>query len=361
MSVVLLFLAACQSRVFVEVDHYERNGEPDKAEALLMRHLETNPNEADTHFRLGELHGRMQKYGQMLYDFSAAEKHDGRLREKIANRKESYWRESFNRGVTALNRNEPQNAITPLRHAVLILPERYVAYPVLAAALLATPDSSGTLSILEKACALNEDDLESRHALLQLYYAAGKNPEALKLSEAILKKSPHDLSALRCRALVLQRQQPGQSINPVQAEAAFQELLRQSNDPDDRLAFAMYYYRQQRYAQAIPWFQEALNRRSSPPSANDSSNSSSVTNLHAIRLGGRRAVPIEELYRYLGDCAWHVGDYTAMSSWYTHLLQIHPNDISALQNLLIAAQALGKQDDAEFIKKQLNQLTGGHE
>jgi tetratricopeptide (TPR) repeat protein len=72
-------------------------------------------------------------------------------------------------------------------------------------------------------------------------------------------------------------------------------------------------------------------------------------------------LPEHEILRYLGDCAWHLGDYAAMSDWYTRLLQIRPNDTSVLQNLLLAAQAQGRQDQAELIKKQLDQLTGGQE
>jgi tetratricopeptide (TPR) repeat protein len=349
-------VVSCQNRVLVEADHYERSSQLEKAEIFLRRHLETHPSDAEVHFRLGELHGRTQRYEQMLQDFAAAEEHDGRLRDKIANRKEFYWRENFNRGAAALNRDEPPQAVTPLRHATLILPERHAAYPLLAAALLASPDSSGVTSVLEKACALNDGDLESRHALLQLYYAAGRDHQALQLSEEILKKSSRDLSALRCRALVLQQLQPDE------AEAAFRELLRRSDDANDLLALALYYHRRERYEQAGPLFREALDRRGQASEATEGALVSSTRNYpFAIRLGGKRPLPIEEIYRYLGDCAWHLGDYAAMSEWYTRLLQARPNDKPALQNLFIAVQALGKQDDAELIKKQLDQLTSGQE
>jgi hypothetical protein len=72
-------------------------------------------------------------------------------------------------------------------------------------------------------------------------------------------------------------------------------------------------------------------------------------------------MPIEEIYRYLGDCSWHLGDYTAMSQWYTRIIEAHPGDVSTLQNLLLAAQALGNLDEAERIKKELDQLMSGQE
>jgi tetratricopeptide (TPR) repeat protein len=356
LGLLLLFGLACQNRILTEADHYERHGQLDKAQIFLQRHLETHPHDAEAYFRLGELHGRMQQYDQMLSDFAAAEKNDGRLRERIAHSKEFYWRENFNQGVAALKRGEPEQAITPLRKAVLIFPERYPAYPALAAALLTTPDSSGALAVLEKARALNDDDLESRHALLHFYYLAGRNQQALQLCEDILKKSSHDLSALRCRALILQRQEPDK------AETAFRELLSLSKEADDVLAFALHYYRHQRYDQAIPLFKEALERRRQTRTiTKEDLSSPAESNFLLIRLGGNRSLPVDEIYRYLGDCAWHLGDYTAMAEWYTRVLQIHPNDLQALQNLLIATQGLGKLDHAEFLKKQLDKLTNAQE
>lgn len=355
LGLILLLFVACQKRILVEADHYERNGELDKAELALVRHLETYPDDHAARFQLGELHGRMGRYAQMLSDFAAVEKNGGRWRDKIENRKEFYWRENFNRGVAALKRSEAQQAIMPLRHAVAIFPERDAAYPALAAAIMATPDSSGAQTVLEKACALNENDLESRHALQQLYYNTGRYQEALKVSDEILQKTSDDLSALRCRALALQQ------LQSAETEEAFKALLRQSVDADDWLAFAMYYYRRQQHEYALLLFQQVLKSRDLDPGANDGVPSSGASNHRAIRLGSHSSMPSEDLYRYLGDCAWHLGDYAGMSQWFSRIVETRPGDISALQNMLLAAQALGKLDEAERIKKELDQLTSGQE
>jgi tetratricopeptide (TPR) repeat protein len=353
---ILLLTTACQNRLLIEVDHYERSNELEKAEASLLRHLETQPNDNAARFRLGELHGRMQKYQGMLNDFAAVESNDSRWKEKAANRKEFFWRENFNHGVAALNRNEPEKAVTSLQNAVLILPERYDAYPSFAGALLATADSKTAVTVLEKACALNADDLESRHALMQLYYDTGRHDEALRLSEEILKKSSRDVSALRCRAFVLDKRQPDQ------AEAAFKELTRASGGSDDLIAFAMHYYHREKYEYALLLFQEALKRRAQEASAsNGKLAAASDSNHTAIHLGGKHSMPIPEIFRYLGDCSWHLGDYAAMSQWYTRILQIYPQDAVALQNLWLATRAQGKTELAEIIKKQLDQLTSGQE
>ncbi|MDZ7344241.1 MAG: tetratricopeptide repeat protein, partial [candidate division KSB1 bacterium] len=163
----------------MEADHLERNGELEKAEQLLTRHLKAHPEDAAAHFHLGELHARMQHFEGMLQDFAKAEQSDSRWREKVAMSKEYHWRENLNRGITALHRHEPQQAMMPLRRAILIFPKRYAPYPLLAAALIATSDSSGATAMLEKACVLEENDLESRHALLQIYYASGRYEPAL--------------------------------------------------------------------------------------------------------------------------------------------------------------------------------------
>jgi hypothetical protein len=108
-------------------------------------------------------------------------------------------------------------------------------------------------------------------------------------------------------------------------------------------------------------FEQVLKSRYLDPGANDGALSSRASNHRTIRLGRHSSMPVEELYRYLGDCAWHLGDYAGMSQWYTRLIEIRPGDVPALQNLLLAAQALGKSDEAERIKKELDQLTSGQE
>lgn len=354
-GVVLLFAVACQNRVLIEVDHYERSNELEKAEAALLRHLETQPHDNTARFRLGDLHGRMQKYHELLNDFAAVESNDSRWREKIANRKEYFWRENFNRGVTVLDHGELAAAVTPLQNAVLILPERYDAYPVLAGVLLATGNNSSALPVLEKASALKANDVQSRHALLQLYYNAGRHDEALRLSEEILKSSPHDISALRCRAAVLNLKQSEQ------AEDAYKELLRASSASDDFIAFAMHYYQREKHEYALLLFQEALKRRAQEAGTTDGKFAAADSLHPTIRLGGQNSMPIGEIFRYLGDCAWQLGDYAAMTQWYTRLLQLNTNDVAALQNLWLAAKAQGKTELAEIIKKQLDQLTSGQE
>jgi hypothetical protein len=56
-----------------------------------------------------------------------------------------------------------------------------------------------------------------------------------------------------------------------------------------------------------------------------------------------------------------LGDYAAMSQWYTRILQTNPQDVAALQNLWLAAKAQGKTELAELLKKQLDKLTSGQE
>jgi len=352
---VLFLSVACQNRVLVEVDHYERSNELEKAEAALVRHLETNPNDNAARFRLGELHGRMQKYPELLNDFATVESNDSRWKDKIANRKEYFWRENFNRGVAAVQRNAWSEAVAPLQNAVLILPERYDAYPSLATALLATADNNGALAVLERANTLNANDLEARHALLQLYYNAGRYDDALRLSDEILKKSARDVSALRCRAAVLDKQKSDQ------AEAAFRDLMRASGASEDLIAFAQHYFQNEKHEYALLLFQEALKRRAQEVSAANGKYAAADSNDTAIDLGGKDALPIVEIFRYLGDCAWHLGDYAAMAQWYTRLLQANPQDVAALQNLWLAARAQGKNDLAEILRKQLDQLTSGQE
>jgi tetratricopeptide (TPR) repeat protein len=351
----LLLLAACQNRVLVEVDHYERSSELEKAEAALKGHLETQPNDNAARFRLGELHGRMQKYPELLNDFATVESNDSRWKDKIANRKEYFWRENFNRGVAAIQRAELSQAVAPLQNAVLILPERYEAYSPLAGALIATGNNTDAVTILEKAGALNTNDPESRHALLQLYYNAGRYDDALRLSDEILQKSARDVSALRCRAAVLDKQKSEQ------AEAAFKDLMRASAASEDLIAFAQHYYHNEKHEYALLLFQEALKRRAQEVSATNGKSAAADSQNTAITLGGKNALPISEIFRYLGDCAWHLGDYAAMAQWYTRLLQVNPQDVAALQNLWLAARAQGKNELAEILKKQLDQLTSGQE
>ena len=152
-----------------------------------------------------------------------------------------------------------------------------------------------------------------------------------------------------------------QQLQSAETEEAFKALLRQSVDADDWLAFAMYYYRRQQHEYALLLFQQVLKSRNTDPGATDGVSSFGAHNHRAIHLGGHSSMPLEDLYRYLGDCAWHLGDYAGMSQWYSQIIAAHPGDVAALQNLLIAAQALGNLEEVERLKKELDQLTSGQE
>lgn len=333
--VAALGLGACQNQLLKQAEYFERNGQPEKAETALIQHLEQHPEDGRARYQLAELHGTQKKFAEMIHDLAAVEERGGRLRESALQLKEKYWRETYNEGVRALLLEQAPEAVTALRHATLILPDRHAAYPVLGAALLAQQQTKPAQAAFEQACQLDPDDLDSRHALLRIYFDRELYEQAIAASDEALKLLRNDLSALRCRALSLERlasASGGDSLN-LAAETALKRLLTVSLSMEDFAALGAHYYRRSDFRNAAIQFEEAA------------------------RLGRDN----KDVLRYLGDCAWQLGDYAAMAKWYGKLVQSQPGDVEALQNLLIAEQALGRNNEVEKLKSQLQQLQGSIE
>lgn len=330
-----LGLGACQNQLLKQAEYFERNGQPGKAETVLVQHLAQHPDDGRAQYQLAELYGAQKKFAEMVDALAAAEKHGGRLRESALQLKEKYWRETYNEGVRALLLEQPPEAVTALQHATLILPERHAAYPVLGAALLSHQQTTAAQTVFEQACRLDPDDLDSRHALLRIYFDRGLYEQAIAASEEALRLLRNDLSALRCRALSLERMASANASDSLNlaAENALKRLLSVSLSMEDFAALGAHYYRRGDFRNAALQFEDAA------------------------RLGRDN----KDVLRYLGDCAWQLGDYATMSKWYTRLVQSHPNDVEALQNLLIAEQALGRKNEVQKLQSQLQQLQGSIE
>ncbi len=330
-----LFTTACQNQLLKQAEFFERSGQPDKSEIALLRHLQDHPNDARARFWLAELQGSQKKFAEMVTALAHVEEQDRRWREAALNLKEKYWRENYNEGVRSLALTQIPEAVVALRHAVAILPERHAAYPLLGAALLANQQRNEARAAFEQARRLDPDDLDSRHALLRLDFDSGRYPETIALSEEILRRFRDDLSALRAAALALERMASAANSDSLNAaaEAALKRLLLLSMSVEDFAALGGHYYRRGDYRSAARQFEEAAR----------------------LDRGNK------DVLRYLGDCAWQLGDFAAMAKWYTRLLLSQPADVEAVKNLLIAEQALGRTAEVERLKAQLQQLQGSIE
>ncbi|MDZ7266881.1 MAG: tetratricopeptide repeat protein [candidate division KSB1 bacterium] len=330
-----LFTTACQNQLLEQAAFFERSGQPGKSESVLLRHLEAHPDDARARFWLAELQGRQKKFDEMAASLALVEQQDRRWREAAADLREKYWRENYNEGVRALAVMQIPEAVAALRQAVVILPERHAAYPLLGAALLANRQREEACAAFEQACRLNPEDLDSRHALLRLYFDSGRYAETLARSGEILRRFRDDVSALRATAHALERMAAAANSDSLNfaAEAALKRLLLLTMSAEDFIALGGHYYRRGDHRNAALQFEEAA--RLQPDNT--------------------------EVLRYLGDCAWQLGDFTAMAKWYTRLLLNRPADVEAVKNLLIAEQALGRNAEAERLKARLQQLQGSME
>jgi tetratricopeptide (TPR) repeat protein len=63
------------------------------------------------------------------------------------------------------------------------------------------------------------------------------------------------------------------------------------------------------------------------------------------------------LYRYLGESHWRLREYSAMAHWFEKLVTVNPDDVSGWRNLIVAYEALGRNEALANARQHIQSIT----
>jgi tetratricopeptide (TPR) repeat protein len=227
--IALLVLVAGANAQSVEMNSaklYEKQGEFDKAIEWFEKAIEKKPENAEAHYRLGNLYGMKGRIADMVREFDASLSHSNKYEKDIRISRNKYFSESFKVGVDAANAEDYAKALEAFNNARVIEPNQLDTYKNLVYVYSRLDSLPGMMQVYEEMLAVDPNDYETylslaaihnrrqeyEKAIARLHKAAevapdsakpriiaeigitydlmGKGDEALKTYEEALKMSP---------------------------------------------------------------------------------------------------------------------------------------------------------------------------
>ena len=88
--VLAALLAGCTNSIWHRVDLARRQGDLQSAKAVITRHLQANPRDAEAFFLLGQVRADLQEWQGMIEAFTACEQLDPGWNDEIDSEKSKY-------------------------------------------------------------------------------------------------------------------------------------------------------------------------------------------------------------------------------------------------------------------------------
>jgi tetratricopeptide (TPR) repeat protein len=321
---VLLWCGCATSR-YQNVNLYMRQNNWPKAQEELEIHLFEHPGDSKARLLLAEVYGEQGKADKMLKVLADLPDDNDRHSANITFIKKKYWIQNLQAGARALEAKNFTAAAGRFFNAVLIASVNVHSRQSYADALFLSGNAKASAGHYERLLQENPDDLIVKNNLSEAYFADRRYAACLLLCEQILATDAHHLAALTRRAYTLDA-----LGSVVEAEQEFEYLARSFPSAQLLTDLGLLYFRKGAYEKAIPVFNQAL----------------------ALSQG------YQVIYRYLGEASWRLRDYAAMAHWFEKLVAVYPEDVSGWRNLIVAYQALGRNEALANARQQIHSITG---
>ncbi len=158
-----LFLG-CQSTALTAAKLYLQQNEPQRAEEQLHQALQTEPQNAEAHFLLGQLYADQGKYQEMASSFARSLELSPKFAAQIQELRQHYWAREYNEGVRQASAQPPE-------------------FPV-------------ALGYFGRATVIDPARLESWRNLAYVYYQLDSLDTTVRTYQHILSLAPSDTSTL---------------------------------------------------------------------------------------------------------------------------------------------------------------------
>lgn len=204
--ITLVFLFSgfqCASTEITSAKLYIQQKNMAKAEEVLKREIEKNPQSAEGFYLLGFIYGEQEKISDMVTMFDKSLAINKKFVKEIDGQKKFHWANYFNRGVAFFNRASNANtadsaklnfekSAAAFNMAVVLAPDSADTYKNLAFVYMNLQRYDDAVAPLEKMIAL-EKSLEAYRFLGEIYYTNGSN---LKDSYDRSKKPEDSIKAM---------------------------------------------------------------------------------------------------------------------------------------------------------------------
>ncbi|MBU1882091.1 tetratricopeptide repeat protein, partial [bacterium] len=304
--------------------YLNQQGDVDKAQEHLEKALQTNPDDAEAHYMMGQVHVRKKNYPEMVKEFDAAVTLNGKKYQgRVDSTENKIFYVLYNSAVDNFNNAKLEKTIDDLTNATTVLPEDQPAWSLLAKTYLRQEDKAKAMETLEKAVLLDPkfEYLDDRLLLTQLYYEAERFEEALAGTMEILRQDPGNADAVKIAAFCYTEM--GKTEKALEY---YEDMI--ANEPDNTdliYNLGLLYDKMGRTEDAIVQFEKVMTLNPMDKEA---------------------TLQCAQIYLEVQE------DYAKAVECYQKVVDLDPNNAGVINNLGVAQVRLGGQKDDQSLIDQ---------
>lgn len=254
----VLMFSGCQQASVTSAKVYIQQNSYDTAIELCQKAIESQPDDSEAYFVLGEAYAGKEMYREMNEAYNKAEELGTKHTAEIEENRQKFWFLSFNNGVRFINSNQIERAVESFAAATELLPDKIEAFKNLAYSYAQMDRGDDAVETYKRAREVDPDDLEVIFNLGRLLYRMKDYDGAISyFQEAITKADPaSDEAKEALYNLAFSYDLKGESDKAIEA---YETALKASpGDKDLIFNMARLHLIQENYAEAIETFKRVL-------------------------------------------------------------------------------------------------------
>ena len=305
--------------------HFEQVRDFDAAVQMLEREVQARPQSAEAHYHLGRLYLKQLRHVEGREALEKAIALSGRFAEPAQYEIDNRLSETLHAGVEAYADRELDAAITQFTYATQVAPSSAVAFKGLGNASVENGKTKEAEAAYREVVNLEPEDIEVWLNLSELAIREQAYDKAISDAQQALTLEPVNMDALKRLAYAAMFAEQYDL-----ADSTFTQYLALPGGNHAVRDYAFMSFNAGRYEVAVPYLQDL------------------------IRMGD----PEAEIRFMLGEAYLALDRFEDMVIIYTDILVQYPDNVYALQGLLIAHERLGNTADVIHIRQRLKSLSG---
>lgn len=323
--VCVLMSTGCESALKRQVTHFEQVRDHSSAIQLLEREVQSRPQNAEAHYQLGRLYLKQLRHVEGREALEKAIALSGRFAEQSRYELDNRLSETLHAGVAAFGNRVLDEAIVQFTYATEVAPTSATAFKGLGNAYAEAGNRAEAEKAYREVVRLQPDDIEVWLNLSELALREQAYVKAIEDARQVLAMEPVNPDALKRLAYASMLAEQFEM-----ADSTFQQYLALPGGKHAVRDYAFMSFNAGRYEVAVPYLQDLAQN-------ND---------------------PKAELRFMLGEAYLALDRYEDMVAIYENILQQYPDNVYALQGLLIAHERLGNTAQTLSIRQRLKSISG---
>ncbi|MCK5146777.1 tetratricopeptide repeat protein [bacterium] len=178
--VLMVMVTGCNHPAITSARIYlNNNQDPDKAIEQCKIAINEVPANPEPHFLMGQAYIMKKMYKEMNDSFTKCLEVGPAFTEKIAQERNIQWSKLLNAGVVLYQAEKTDEAAEKFKLCTSIMPEKQMAYKYLGSSCAQNDDPDNAILAFMKAVELDNEDIESKYQLANLYYSTKAYEKAI--------------------------------------------------------------------------------------------------------------------------------------------------------------------------------------